>query len=267
MASRAEQKAAARAAREARLHAATQAQARRMRLIWLGGIVLAVALVVVVIAVAVGGGSGVPKASSDKATKAAVTSLLRGIPQKANQLGNSSAPVTITEYGDLVCPVCRDFAVGSEQQLINEYVRTGKAKLVYLADETASEDANNGEFVPSQVAALAAGVQGKEWNYNMTWYYEQQSELTSYVTTAFIRNIASQIPGLNMSEWTTDLQDPNLSGQVTVDLRQMNSLVQNKTLSENATPTVIFSGPKGTAPAIQGAAPFSTLKAYFKAVD
>ena len=33
------------------------------------------------------------------------------IPQHANVLGSPSAPVTLVEYGDLQCPICRSFAV------------------------------------------------------------------------------------------------------------------------------------------------------------
>ena len=46
--------------------------------------------------------------------------------------------MTVTEYGDLECPVCRDFALGAENQLISNDVRSGKVKLVYKSLETAT---------------------------------------------------------------------------------------------------------------------------------
>ena len=49
---------------------------------------------------------------------------------------------------------------GSEQQLIDNEVRAGKVKLVYRGLETASSDANSGEYAASQIAARAAGLQG-----------------------------------------------------------------------------------------------------------
>jgi protein-disulfide isomerase len=270
MASRAEQKAAARAAREARQRELSAAQARRMRLIRLGGLVLTAALVIVVIAVAVGGGNGT-KTVGAKTAQATVAALLKGIPQSSSvaggiQLGNPNAPVTITEYGDLVCPVCQEFAVGAEEQIIKNEVRTGKAQLIYRADETASQAANNGEFSAGEVAARSAGLQKLGWNYILTWYEEQQSEDTPYVTTSFLQGLAKQIPGLNYAKWQSQLQNPNLSGYVTVDEREMNTLVSNQTISQNATPTVIVKGPKGQAPPIQGLAPYSDYQAYVKGV-
>jgi protein-disulfide isomerase len=271
MASRAEQKAAARAAREARERQASATQARRMRLIRLGGLVLAAALVIVVIAVTVGGGNGGPKAVGSKTAKAKVAAVLTGIPQSSSvaggiALGNPKAPVTITEYGDLVCPICQEFAVGVEQQIIKNEVRTGKAQLIFRADETASGYANSGEFSAGQVAARAAGLQGLGWNYILTWYEEQQSEDTPYVTTAFLAGIAKQVPGLDFAKWQSQLANPNLAGYVTVDGRDMNSLA-NSLPQGNATPTVIVKGPKGTAPAIQGLAPYSTYQTYIKGVS
>src|ERR1039458_8033177 len=168
MASRAEQKAAARAAREAAHRDLSAAQARRMRLIWLGGLVAAAALAIVIVIVATqaGGGTIVKESASAKAAAVtAITSELAGIPQHGNVLGKPSAPVTVTEYGDLVCSTCDAFALSSEAQLITNYVKTGKVKLVYRADDTASSYANQGEFVTGQVGAKAAGLQNKAWYY------------------------------------------------------------------------------------------------------
>ncbi|HEY1774516.1 MAG TPA: thioredoxin domain-containing protein [Solirubrobacteraceae bacterium] len=232
---------------------------------------LVAALVIVVIAVAVGGGNGGPKAVGSKTAKAKVAALLHGIPQTASvaggiQLGNPKAPVTITEYGDLVCPICQEFAVGDEEQIIKNYVRTGKAQIIFRADETASATANNGEFSAGQVAARSAALQKLGWNYIYTWYEEQQSEDTPYVTDAFLQGLAKQIPGLNYGKWHTQLQNPNLAGYVTVDERAMNSLASSLPQG-NATPTVIIKGPKGSAPPIQGLAPYSTFQTYIKGVS
>jgi protein-disulfide isomerase len=172
MASRAEQKAAARAAREAAHKELNAAQARRMRLIWLGGLAAAAALAIVIVVVAAGGGGG-SKSTNSKTATATVAALLKGIPQSGNTLGNPKAAVTVTEFGDLVCPVCQDFALTSEAELISKDVRAGKVKLVYRGLETASSTANPGEYVASQVAARAAGLQGREWDYVLLWYHEQ----------------------------------------------------------------------------------------------
>ncbi|MGA3362735.1 MAG: thioredoxin domain-containing protein [Solirubrobacteraceae bacterium] len=262
MASRAEQKAAARAAREARQRELSAVQARRARLIWIGGLVGVAALVIAIIALATAGNG---PAKSRKAARAAVVSLLRGIPQSGNVLGDPQAPVTLTEYGDLVCPVCQEFALTTEQQLISSYVRNGTVKIVFRAAETASSDANGGEFIAGQVAARAAGVQRLEWDYIMLWYSEQQSEDTPYVTDAFLQGLAQQVPGLMLAQWQAARTDPKLTDDVNADLAAMTKLVDRRVVSVYATPTLIFSGPGGTVPAIQGVPAYAAIRQSVKA--
>ena len=124
--------------------------------------------------------------------------------------------MTVTEYGDLVCPICQEFAFGSEQQLIKNEVRSGKVKLVYRGVETASSQANGGEYVASQVAARAAGQQHRAWQYIMLWYYEQGDETTPYVTNAFMQNIAAAgAPDSTLTKWQTD---PATDAALTADV-------------------------------------------------
>jgi protein-disulfide isomerase len=252
MASRAEQKAAARAAREAKQQELRAAATRRQRLMALGGMLtVAVVALIVVIVVSTGGGAAknvvkVPK-SAQSAALAAVNATLAGIPQSGNVLGNPKAPVTITEYGDLVCPTCADFAVTTEPQIIDALVRTGKAKLVYRAFETASGTANGSEFINTQVAARAAGLQGKEWNYILLTYEEQPAtingtpaEEVAYVNTAYLQSRAAQIKGLNLVKWQAHTTASPLVSAVKSD--------ETAALSTGAkgTPAVYISGPKGT---------------------
>ena len=156
MASRAEQKQQARASARRSSARRSSRRARRRRLYGLGGAV-AIAAVIVVVAIAISsGGSSKPKTNGGgKGDVAAVTALLRGIPQSGNRLGDPSAPVTVDYYGDLECPVCRDFTLGALPQLISKEVRAGKVKLRYRSLQTATSDPST--FRLQQIAALAAG--------------------------------------------------------------------------------------------------------------
>lgn len=265
MASRAEQKAALRAAREARQKELTAAQTRRKRMYSLGALLAGVIVALIVVIVA-GGSSSPTKTTSPKTAKAAVVALLKGIPQDGNTLGKASAPVTVTEYGDLVCPVCQEFAFTSAQQLIDNEVRTGKVKLVFRGLETASSRANGGEYVASQVAARAAGLQHRAWHYILLWYYEQGDELTPYVTNAFMQKIASQVPGLNLTKWQTDRNDAALAADVTADAQAAKAagLVGPQGPS---TPSITFTGPKGAAPPIVGLASYAQLQSEIQTIS
>ncbi len=181
MASRKEQKEAARQRRVAEEQERASRSRRDRRLRMLGGTVIgALVIIGVAIAVSSGGGSShaapAPQSSSAKQAATSVNTLLAGIPQSGNRLGSPNAKVTLTEYGDLVCPICKDFALGTENQLIANDVRHGKVKIVYQPLETASQTANNSMFVPSQTAALAAGEQKRGWNYIELFYHEQGDE-------------------------------------------------------------------------------------------
>jgi protein-disulfide isomerase len=253
MASRTKQKEEARARRLAEERARSERARRQRRLRMLGGVVLgAVVLVAVAIAVSSGGGGkAVPKAGSGaaKASDAAVASLLSGIPQSGAQLGNGKAPVTMTYFGDLECPVCQDFTLnGGFAQLVSNDVKAGKVKIVYRAFETATRSPTT--FQTQQVAALAAGEQQRFWNFVELFYHEQGTEDTPYVTESYLDGLAEQIPGLSISKWKSDRDNPALATQVQTDGQT------GTKLGVQGTPTLVFQGPKGTA------TPSSTVPSY-----
>jgi protein-disulfide isomerase len=265
MASRKEQKEAARQRRLAEEQARAERARRDRRLRMLGGTVVgAIAIVVVLVAISSGGSSAqVVKPNSPAAKKAqsTVNTLLAGIPQQGATLGSNSAKVTLTEYGDLVCPVCKSFALGAENQLIANDVRSGKVKIVYKALKTASQTANNSMFVPSQTAMLAAGNQKKGWDYIELFYHEQGDETQSYVTDNYLGGLAKQVQGLNFNQWSSDRQSSTLSAQVTSDVTSAAGA------GYNSTPTLVVSGPKSQAPAIVGDTTYSALQTAIKSVS
>jgi protein-disulfide isomerase len=53
------------------------------------------------------------------------------IPQEGTTLGNPDAPLTILEYSDFLCPFCTRAALETVPQIEQEYVATGKVKLVW----------------------------------------------------------------------------------------------------------------------------------------
>ena len=263
MASRKEQKEAARSRRLEEERVRAQATRRRHRLQLAGGIVLGVvAVLAVVIAISSGGGAtanGLQKGAKATTLVSQVNSLLNGIPQSGATLGQPSAPVTMTYYGDLQCPVCRDFTVsGGFPQLVANEVRQGKVKVVYRAFETATPDPST--FQTQHVAALAAGKQKHFWDFTELFYHQQGQEQTSYVTDAYLSGLAGQVPGLNVSAWKSARNDPTLAAQVTSEG------VAGKAANVQGTPTLIFKGPKGTVAAPQGVPTYSDLQSAIKQV-
>jgi protein-disulfide isomerase len=144
-----------------------------------------------------------------------ITALLADIPQRANALGESVAPVTLEYFADIECPFCKDFSLDVLPSIIQRWVRTGKLRIEYRALQTATRDPD--VFVAQHVAALAAGEQDKAWHYVETFYAEQGEEGSGYVTDAFLEAIASQIPRLDLPRWTSARNDPQLAKQIVSD--------------------------------------------------
>jgi protein-disulfide isomerase len=210
----------ARAQRKALEQAEADRAVRRTRLTQLGVVVAVVVVAVVAILIATGSGSkssGAAKVGSGKAnaTVASVNSLIGGIPQAGTVLGSQTAPATLQYFADLECPICKDFTLGALPSLIQQWVRPGKLKIEYRSMETATR--NQETFRNQQVAALAAGKQGKLWPFVEIFYHEQGEEGSGYVTEQYLQNIAQQVPALDISAWTTARNDPSLTAQLTTD--------------------------------------------------
>lgn len=239
-------------------------QARRTRqLRMIGGVVIAaVAVAAVIIAVASGGGGGggLKTGTQAKQTASGVESLLTGIPQSGATLGNPNAPVTMTYYGDLECPICRDFTLnGGLSQLIANEVRDGKVKIEYKSFQTATQDPT--VFQTQQAAALAAGEQDRFWEFAELFYHEQGQEGTNYVNAAYLTGLASQIPNFDVSKWQSARTNPSLVAQVQSDEQSGNSI------GVTGTPTLIFQGPKGKVSPSDSVPSYSELQQAIKQVE
>jgi protein-disulfide isomerase len=186
-------------------------------------VVLAAALAVVVFVVALlatGGprSSPPPKPGSVKALNSAqaIGALLAGIPQRNNVLGKVSAPVTLRWFGDMQCPFCKEFTLGALPSIIQKWVRGGQLKIEYRSIETATRQPS--VFKTQEIAALAAGAQHKMWYFLETFYHEQGEEDSGYVTEKYLRGIARQVRGLNLTVWAADRHNPQFVEQLAEDL-------------------------------------------------
>jgi protein-disulfide isomerase len=221
---RKERREQARAERKA-MEAAAAQQAQRKRLYQLGGVIGAVVVIVVVIVLASsgggGGGKGLAKGGEANSNVAAVKSLIGGIPQSGNVIGNPGAPVTLQYFGDLECPICREFTLGALPHIIQKYVRTGKLKIEYHSLETATREQET--FRTQQVAAYAAGKQNLAWYFIELFYHEQGQEDSGYVTESYLQGLAQQVPGLNLPNWSAARGNSAYVEQVTRDAQIANA--------------------------------------------
>jgi protein-disulfide isomerase len=242
--SRDQRRAQARAEREAAEQAANQSDQRRQRLTILGGVLVA-AVVVVVAVVLIAGNHGddskTTAASSPTApvsNSAAIQEQLGGVPQAANTLGRANAPITITEYGDLQCPVCANFSNTIMPTVVQDYIRQGKARIQFRNFAFIGDDSNK-----LALAALAAGLQNKQFDFNELVYANQGQENSGYATDAYIKKIFASIPGLDVDKAMKDMGSPAIADKLAKDQQ----LAQAAGIS--ATPT-IFVGRSGQTPTV-----------------
>ena len=175
------------------------------------------ALAVVAVAIALsssgGGSSGLKNGNRQATLVAQVERLLGGIPQSGATLGNASAPVTMTYYSDLQCPVCAEFTLRSGfPELVARDVRAGTVKIVYRALETATRDPRTSQA--HRIAAFAAGRQKHFWDYVQTLlpparhrgHELRHRDLPQWGRTAG--------PALNLDAWRSARNDSSLIAEL-----------------------------------------------------
>ena len=101
------------------------------------------------------GGRGRREPSRDRSSRATPEpSLFAGIEQHGAALGSPKAPVTLVEYADLQCPYCAQWARDALPTLVEDYVKTGKLRIVFSGMAFIGADSDK-----ALRTAIAAGEQ------------------------------------------------------------------------------------------------------------
>lgn len=182
---------------------------RRTRLLRLasGAAFLVIAAVVVLIVVAANNGRGGDAENIEGA--GAVDRLLAGIPQRGLVLGDPAAKVELIEFGDLQCPVCKGYSEEFLPPVIEAKVRTGEAKLDFrnftiIGAQSASAGA----------AALAAGAQGRGWQFVELFYRNQGEEESGYADDEFLTAVARAAGVDDIERWNRERNGARFTGEV-----------------------------------------------------
>ncbi|HET7507627.1 MAG TPA: thioredoxin domain-containing protein [Solirubrobacterales bacterium] len=202
---------------------------RRQRLLQLAAgaafLVLAVVLVLIVVSSSDGGGGDT---TIDEAPE--VNRELAGIPQDGMVLGDPKAPVELVEFGDLQCPVCAGYAEEILPPIIENQVKKGEVKLDFRNLTIIGP-----ESIPAGAAALAAGEQGRGWNYIELFYRNQGAERSGYVTDEFMEAVAKAAKVSDLAKWNQDRKQ--LTGEVE------KTTAEAEKLGFHATPSFAVKGP------------------------
>lgn len=162
-------------------------------------------------------------------------------------LGNPAAPVTIVEFGDFQCPFCGRFFQTTEKQIIEQYVKSGKARFVYRNFAFLGEES---EW--AAVAAQCANEQGKFWQYHDYLFSHQQGENQGAFSKENLKAFARAV-GLAGSRFDSCLDSDKYLEAVRRDTEE------GRGAGVNGTPGTFVNGRL-----IQGAVPFTQFQALIE---
>jgi protein-disulfide isomerase len=114
-------------------------------------------------------------------------------------LGDPGAPVTIVEYADFQCPVCKRAAADLLPQLEREYVDKGLVKIEFRYFPFLGQESRD-----AAQAAEAAAEQGKFWEYYAALYNAQGRENTGALSYDTLLELASDV-GLDVERFDATL--------------------------------------------------------------
>lgn len=206
---------------------------RRQRMIKLASALafLALAVVAVLIVVSQSSSDGGGDASSIEGA-AEIEAELDGIPQKGLVLGSGSAKATLIEFGDLQCPVCKGFAEEILPPVIEGQVRNGEAKIEFRNFTIISQ-----QSVAAGAAAIAAGEQGRGWNFVELFYRNQGREASGYVDDEFLTAIARAARVPDVAQWNEDRKSKGVLNEVA------KTTAEAERLEFSGTPSFAVEGP------------------------
>ena len=119
-----------------------------------------------------------------------------------------AAKVMLIEYADPQCPACRFYAEEMFPTVVDEYVRPGKVTTEFRGFPFIGPDS-----VKALRFSYAAGLQDKLWEYQEALYRNQGGENDGWVTDDLLRELAGEIPGLDVDKLFSDAESEAITQQ------------------------------------------------------
>ena len=177
-----------------------------------------------------------PRAAPTRTATEATLATVAGIPQEGATLGDPRAPVTLIEFADLQCPYCAFVGTELLPPLVDQYVRTGRVKLVYRPLAFVGKDSEREARV-----AVAMGQQNELWQFVELAFREQGRENSGYATDAYLKKLVASVPGADVSKAMADRDSP------AVERLLAGASAEAERLGVHGTPAFFIAGP-GKAP-------------------
>ena len=170
-------------------------------------------------------------------------------------LGSESAPVTIVEFGDYQCEACYHWFHNTRDTLIDNYIETGKAKLVFVDLPFLGRDSPKAAH-----ASYCADDQGKYWEYHTILYTFQDGPPDSGWADRDRLNSFAFSLDMNMDEFNECMDSSKHKQRVKANYDEA---VKN---GVTQTPTFILVSSDGATKKLGGAQPYSVFAATIESM-
>ncbi len=167
-------------------------------------------------------------------------------------LGNPDAPVTLVEFGDYQCHFCNVFFHSTEDDILKNYVETGKVRMIFKYYNIIGPDS-----ISASHGAHCADDQGLFWEYHDILYSNWTGENNGWASPENLVKFAQEID-LDMDEWSECMINEPYSQLI------LASNEDAKNLGITGTPAFFVIGPDGKITRIFGAQPYEVFENIFE---
>lgn len=166
-------------------------------------------------------------------------------------LGDPNAPVTLVEFGDYQCHFCNVHFHNTEHSLIENYIQTGKVKMIFKDFTIIGPDSVNAAH-----GAHCANEQEKFWDYHDILYNNWTGENNGWASSDNLLRFAQEIE-LDIDEWSECMLDGRYEQKIS------SSSKDARDLGITGTPAFFVIGPDSNITKISGAQPYERFAQIF----
>lgn len=167
-------------------------------------------------------------------------------------LGNPDALVTLVEFGDYQCHFCNVFFHSTEEDILTNYVETGKVRMIFKDYNIIGPDS-----ISASHGAHCANDQGLFWEYHDILYSNWTGENNGWASSENLTKFAQEI-SLDMEKWSECMTNETHSQVI------LASNNDARLLELTGTPAFFVIGPDGKVTKLFGAQPYDAFKNIFE---
>jgi protein-disulfide isomerase len=137
---------------------------------------------------------------------------------KGTAAGDPNAPVKLDVYEDFQCPICDEYTKTVENQIMTNYVDSGKVYYVFHQFPIIDRGNPSGESHQAANASLCAADQGRFWDYHDMLFANQTGENVGDFTDKRLVAFANAL-GLDMNAFNACFSADRFKSTINADIQ------------------------------------------------